>query len=595
MSIPNVDSTLQLIENKENESTENLGMLGIFPSGDNLGCFNVSSRQNMIDRDDGSYGESTFQKVIKWITDMINIFLQFRGPISVVLTPILVLPLAFSDDMKCRCLFTVILMGVYWSISKIPIAVTAMLPVVLFPILGISTATEVGSKYISDTNFLFMGGLMVASAVEKCGLHERIALRILTLVGHAPKRILLGFVGVTSILSMFISNTATAAMMVPIVQSLITAIEEASNVTNELESARKKSIQKFASGLYLGIAFSSNVGGIGTLTGTPPNLVLVGQMSQLFGDADTGINFVSWIIFAFPLMVCCMIATWIILVFLFLRDIETNEAVGITIKKKFDELPKIRFSEIVVAILFGFLIFLWIARDPQVVPGFGVFFGANYFTDATSAMFISCLLFIIPSKIPTLENCRKMLKGEEHEKIEHLMDWNYMERNFPWSIVFLLGGGFALASGVQSSGLSASIGGLIGQFSHMPLWLLQIVCFTIAMLVTNICSNTVTASIFIPVVANIASSIGVNPLNLMLPTTIACSFAFILPAGTPPNAIVFAKNAISVSQMAYAGVIVSFATLWIVTLYLNIVAPIMFPLKEFPEWALVYAQNITKY
>lgn len=149
MSIPNVDSTLQLIENKENESTENLGMLGTFPSGDNLGCFNVSSRQNMIDRDDGSYGESTFQKVIKWITDMINIFLQFRGPISVVLTPILVLPLAFSDDMKCRCLFTVILMGVYWSISKIPIAVTAMLPVVLFPILGISTATEVGSKYIS--------------------------------------------------------------------------------------------------------------------------------------------------------------------------------------------------------------------------------------------------------------------------------------------------------------------------------------------------------------------------------------------------------------------------------------------------------------
>uniref|UniRef100_A0A0K0ELC4 Citrate transporter-like domain-containing protein n=1 Tax=Strongyloides stercoralis TaxID=6248 RepID=A0A0K0ELC4_STRER len=595
MSIPNVDSTLKLIECKGSESTENFGKLGTFPSGDDLGCFNVSSRQNMIDKDDESYKKSTSQETKKWIIHTINVFLQFRGALSVVLTPLLFMPLAFSDDMKCRCLFTVILMGVYWSISTIPIAVTAMLPVVLFPILGISTATEVGSKYISDTNFLFMGGLMVASAVEKCGLHERIALRILTLVGHDPKRILLGFVSVTSILSMFISNTATAAMMVPIVQSLIIAIEEASNVINEIESTRKKGIQKFASGLYLGIAFASNIGGIGTLTGTPPNLVLVGQMSQLFGGADTGINFVSWVIFAFPLMVCCMITTWIILVFLFLRDIDTNEAVGKTIKQKYNELPKIRFSEIVVALLFGILIFLWIARDPQVVPGFGVFFGANYFTDATSAMFISCLLFIIPSKIPTIDNFKKILKGEKHEEIEHLMDWHYMERNFPWSIVFLLGGGFALASGVQSSGLSSSIGGIISQFSHMPLWLLQIICFVVAMFVTNICSNTVTASIFIPVVANIASSIEVNPLNLMLPTTIACSFAFILPAGTPPNAIVFAKNAITVSQMAYAGIIVSFVTLWIVTLYLNFVAPIVFPLNEFPEWAYIYAKNITKH
>uniref|UniRef100_A0A0N5C9Z4 CitMHS domain-containing protein n=1 Tax=Strongyloides papillosus TaxID=174720 RepID=A0A0N5C9Z4_STREA len=594
MSIPNVDSTLQLIENKGCESSENLGKLGTFPSGDDLGCFNVSSRQNMIDKDDDSYRDSRYQKAQKWIIHTAHVIFQFRGALSVLLTPLLLLPLALSDDMKCRCLFTVILMGVYWSISTIPIAVTAMLPVVLFPILGISTATEVGSKYISDTNFLFMGGLMVASAVEKCGLHERIALRILTLVGHDPKRILLGFVGVTSILSMFISNTATAAMMVPIVQSLVIAIEEASNVVSELEGNRKKGIKKFATGLYLGIAFASNIGGIGTLTGTPPNLVLVGQMFQLYHGADTGVNFVSWVLFAFPLMAICMVTTWVILVLLFLKDIETNEAVGRTITQKYNELPATKFSEIVVALLFGLLIVLWIARDPQVVPGFGIFFGTNYFTDATSAMFISCLLFIIPSKIPTVNDFKKILKGEKHEKIEHLMDWHYMEKNFPWSIVFLLGGGFALASGVQSSGLSSSIGGIISQFSHMPLVLLQIICFTIAMLVTNVCSNTVTASIFIPIVANIASSIEVNPLNLMLPTTIACSFAFILPAGTPPNAIVFAKNAVTVSQMAYAGTIVSFVTLWIVTFYLNFVAPLVFPLYEFPEWAYTNVTNFSR-
>uniref|UniRef100_A0A0N4Z3B3 CitMHS domain-containing protein n=1 Tax=Parastrongyloides trichosuri TaxID=131310 RepID=A0A0N4Z3B3_PARTI len=588
MPLPNVDSTLQLLNFKGNESSDHLSKLAISVEED-LGVFNVSSCQNMIERDERY--ESTSSKIKKWLTHGLALLYQFRGAFSVILTPILFAPLAFSDEVKYRCLYTVLVMGIYWSVSTVPIAVTAMLPVVFFPILGIATATEVGSKYISDTNFLFMGGLMVASAVEKCGLHERVALFILTLVGSEPKRIMLGFMSVTSILSMFISNTATAAMMVPIVQSLISTFENAQKNSGELENGRPRGINNFATGLYLCIAFASNIGGIGTITGTPPNLVLIGQMKQLFNNADTGVNFVTWAFFAVPLMFSCLIVTWFILAVLFLRNIKTNEQIGATIKKKYDELPRVKFAEIVVGILFGVLIVLWITREPQFVRGFGSIFGQNYFTDATSAMFISCLLFIIPSELPTYNRIKTILRGEKHEKVEHLMDWHYMEQNFPWSIVFLLGGGFALASGVQSSGLSTSIGGILSQFSHMPLWCLQIVCFIIAMFVTNVCSNTVTASIFIPIVSNIAVSIGTNPLNLMFPTTIACSYAFILPAGTPPNAIVFAKNSVTVSQMAFAGTIVSFTTIWIVTLYLNFVAPLMFPLDEFPEWA---SQNATR-
>uniref|UniRef100_A0AC35U6Q4 CitMHS domain-containing protein n=1 Tax=Rhabditophanes sp. KR3021 TaxID=114890 RepID=A0AC35U6Q4_9BILA len=560
-----------------------------------LGVFEGTSCTNMIERDDGKViNKTSYYKYYQYLIGVC----KFKKVVSLIGAPLIFAPLFFSSEPQLRCLFCVIIMGIYWAVGPIPLAATAMLPVVLFPILGISTAKDVGSKYVNDTNFLFIGGLITAAAVEKSGLHERIALKVLTFVGSRPIKIMGGFMLVTAILSMFISNTATTAMMVPIVQSVIAQLEssfdeeEASSKSEDTEASKKsKSNQKskMAAGFYLSIAFAANIGGVGTLTGTPPNLVLIGQMQQLFNNAITGVNYVTWMFYAIPLMLLCLLCAWFILCLMFL-DIKKkgSEIVSGMINSRYQNLPPFQFSEGVVSFLFLTLVLLWIGRDPQIIPGFGALFGNSYFTDATSAMIISLLLFIIPTQKPSWTRVKAILRGQDVAKIDRLMDWETMQSHFPWSIVFLLGGGFALASGVQSSGLSKSIGNVLVSFNHLPVVYLQLFCLGFCMLVTNICSNTVTASIFIPIVANIAISIHANPLTLMLPTTIACSFSFVLPAGTPPNAIVFARGAVSVPQMVLSGLAISVTTIIITTVHLQTLALTVFDLNDFPDWANIH-------
>ncbi|VDK44207.1 unnamed protein product, partial [Cylicostephanus goldi] len=420
------------------------------------------------------------------------------------------------------------------AFQVLPLAITALIPMVAFPFFEIMKSDEVAQAYLPDTSFLFIGGLMVAVAVEKSDLHTRIALFVLRVVGSRPKWIMAGFMGVTGFLSMWISNTATAALMVPIVQSVIT--ELVANHSN-LFTPREHLMAK---GLLISVCFAANIGGSATITGTASNLVLLGQLEKLFPNADTGINFVSWITFAFPQALACLV---FVLNVVFLRDAPQGSAiVSRKLREKYEKLPSTTFAEMAVMACFTLLLALWMLREPHVIPGFGAYFKRGYISDATSAIFVVLLLFIIPDKRP--------ISGR-HVVRDSLLDWPTIQERFPWSVVLLLGGGFALAAGVKESHLSIEIGEVMQRLSMFPVNVIMLICICITVCLTNICSNTVIASIFIPIVAELARSLDTNPLFFMLPVAVSSSFAFLFPVATPPNAIVFGTGLVQVADMVF--------------------------------------------
>ncbi|VDM59925.1 unnamed protein product [Angiostrongylus costaricensis] len=472
-------------------------------------------------------------------------------------------------------------MGLYWVFEVLPLAITALIPMVAFPVFEIMKSDDVAQSYLPDTSFLFIGGLMVAVTVEKSELHTRIALFVLKTVGSQPKWIMAGFMGVTGFLSMWISNTATAALMVPIVQSVITelvanhrmhellALSEANSIENRRRSVdmRRLSIPQenvishqkdlsnlftprellLAKGLLISVCFSANIGGSATITGTASNLVLIGQLEKLFPNADTGINFLSWIFFAFPQAVVCQVLCWFVLNVVFLRNAPQGSAiVSRKLNEKYRKLPSISFAEISVMVCFTLLLLLWILREPQIIPGFGCYFKRGYVTDATSAILVVILLFAIPDHKPM---CCTRERNGHHIVRNSLLDWPTIQERFPWSVVLLLGGGFALAAGVKESRLSHEIGEVMQHLTDLPTYTVMFICVLITVGFTNICSNAVIATIFIPIVAELARSLDANPLLYMLPVAVSSSFAFLFPVATPSNAIVFGTGLVKVGDM----------------------------------------------
>ncbi|EFP04626.1 hypothetical protein CRE_31238 [Caenorhabditis remanei] len=518
-----------------------------------------------------SFVQHFYSKEVSNKGRLLCLFQRLRNVLIIVLTPIICGLMLNWEGPEWKCAFCVCIFSIYWMSEVMPLAITAMLPVVLYPLVGVIDANTTAKKYMNDTNFLFIGGLIMAAAVEKCDLHERVALSVLRCVGSEPKWIMLGFMTVTALLSSFISNTATTAMMVPIVQSvvqqLISSLEH--NPTNGERG--RPGCKKMATGLVLSISFAANIGGTGTATRTPSNLVMLGQLNAFFPKVDGSLNYVTWILFAFPLMLLCLGVAWATLVWFFLRDAsKEDEAVTEMLKTRYDELPRMTYAEKSVSVCFCLLLSLWIFRDPGIIPGFGVYFNKGAYTDATSAMIVAFLLFILPSEKPDLAT---YYRKEDLDEKGCLMDWKTMQAIFPWSVVLLLGGGFALLD--------------LSSIGHLPLWILQLLTMSIAMIITNICSNTVTASIFVPIVATLAQKAGHHPFTLMLPTTLACSFAFIFPVVTPPNAIVFGSGMVKVSDMAFVGGLISMELLVLTIVYMNSIAYVVLPLLKFPSWAVI--------
>ncbi len=460
------------------------------------------------------------------------------------------------------------LMAVWWVFEVVPLAITALLPVFLYPVLGIMNGKAVSSVYFNDIIFLFVGGFIVALAMQRWNLHKRIALRILMLTGTSPMKILLGFMLATAFLSMWISNTATTMMMIPI---LLSIIEELS------ETMDKKSADRFTVGLLLGVAYSASIGGVSTLVGTPPNPMFTKVFAIMFPKGPE-ISFASWFFFAFPLVIILFLVTWIYLYMLYKPAKDSMQAID---QRSFHEqyhlMGKLSTEEWVVFIDFVLMAILWMTRSNIKVGDFifhgwsGLFPHPNYFNDGTIAIFMAALLYFIPSK---------------SKKNTMIMNWEFSKK-IPWGIVLLFGGGFALAIGFKDSGLSAWFGhSLTFVGGAHPFVVILLVSFIMVML-TELTSNTATTQILLPILAGLAVSLKIDPLFLMIPATISASMAFMLPVATPPNAIVFSSNKITVAQMAKTGFVLNIIATILIALFTYYYAPVIFHihLDSFPAWA----------
>uniref|UniRef100_A0A671ML61 Solute carrier family 13 member 5-like n=1 Tax=Sinocyclocheilus anshuiensis TaxID=1608454 RepID=A0A671ML61_9TELE len=518
-----------------------------------------------------------------------------------------------SIVQEASCAYVIILMAVYWCTEALPLAVTSLLPAVLFPMLGIMQSKMVCMQYLKDTNMLFVGGLMVAVAVEHWNLHKRIALRVLLIVGVRPALLMLGFMGVTAFLSMWISNTATTAMMVPIVQAVLEQLNkqetESSRMTcgegrpqapeaeykqtakdrdreepKQNESAEKRLMAK---GMTLCVCYAASIGGTATLTGTVTEPFALFS-PRLFPENGDIINFASWFGFAFPNMIIMLTIAWLYLQFVFMGfNIRKTWGCGaVKSKKEISAYNVIReqhlqlgpmcFGELSVLALFSLLVALWFTRDPGFVEGWATHTfntEAEYVTDATVAIFIAMLLFILPSRQP------RLCFGPA------LLSWKVAQKKLPWNIVLLLGGGFALAKGSEESGLSRWMGNQLTPLHSIPPWAIVIILCLLIAIFTECTSNVATATLFLPVLASMSQSVGINPLYIMVPCTLSASFAFMLPVATPPNAIVFSYGYLKVSDMARTGMMMNVIGIFCITLSINTWGKAMFKLDSFPAWA----------
>uniref|UniRef100_A0A8C0B9K9 Solute carrier family 13 member 5 n=1 Tax=Buteo japonicus TaxID=224669 RepID=A0A8C0B9K9_9AVES len=526
---------------------------------------------------------------------------------------------------EAKCAYIIIIMAVYWCTEVIPLAVTSLMPVVFFPLLGVQSSKSVCLQYLNDTNMLFVGGLIVAISVEQWNLHKRIALRVLLILGVKPALLMLGFMIVTAFLSMWISNTATTAMMVPIVQAVldqmdnteydVTMMEQATGQTNtviELEeknlichdslydfpddprsSEEKKMRKRICKGMTLCVCYAASIGGTATLTGTGPNMVLKGQMNQLYPNNNDIVNFASWFGFAFPNMILMLILAWLWLQCSFMglnfkkswgcgteRTAKEKAAYNV-LKAEMKKLGPISYAEFNVLLMFVLLVLLWFSRHPGFVKGWATRLfpeGEKYITDSAPAVFIALLLFILPANKPKFIGWNPNIKKPFLSA--PLLDWNVVQRKMPWSIVLLLGGGFALADASANSGLSAWLGHQMTPLGSIPPWAIATVLSLIIAVFTECTSNVATATLFLPVFSSM-----IHPLYVMLPGTLSASFAFMLPVATPPNAIVFSYGHIRVLDMVRSGIVMNIIGVFCVTLAINTWGRPMFELDTFPTWA----------
>lgn len=511
----------------------------------------------------------------------------------IVLLPLILSLLLFvSGTKEAKCGFVVVLMSVFWMTEAVPLAVTSFIPVVLFPLLDILDTESVCIAYLKETNMMFIGGLIVAIAVEHCNLHKRIALKVILTIGTSPVRLLLGFMLTTMILSMWISNTATTAMMTPIVKAVLDELKAQKNVdcrrrtssvvTADSEHAsgafdpetRRKSVyvndydkeerpEKTEICYYLGIAYASNLGGAGTLTGTGTNLTFKGIWDSTFPNAG-GVNFASWMIFGTPVMLVNMLAGWLWLQFLFMglfrkktedeklkSSSERTKIVREVINVKYKELGPMTFHEGSVLVLFIIVIFMWFFRQPEFIPGWAEVIANVEIGDATPVMLIVFLLFVLPANLDFLQfnsNERRPAKAAPA-----LLTWKVIHEKVPWGLVCLLGGGFAMAAASNESGLSNYVGQELVYLETLPPFLILIIIATATTFLTEVSSNTAIANIILPVLAHMAVAMKIHPLYFMIPATLCCSYAFMLPVATPPNAIVLAASNMRTTDMMKAG------------------------------------------
>ncbi len=417
-------------------------------------------------------------------------------------------------------------MVIWWITEAAPIPVTALLPLVMFPILGIFSIKESTAPYASPIIFLFMGGFLIALGLEKHNLHKRIALRLIQFTGTHANGIILGFMMATAFLSMWISNTATTVMMLPIAMSVIGLIKSEEATLGDSEAK----FDLFSLSLLLSIAYAANIGGIATIIGTPPNVVLVGYLDEF---VNYQMDFSRWILIGLPISIVLLLVTYLILTrILFPSGLGVIKGSKQIIDNQMIALGRMSKEEKLVSIVFGLTAAGWIFKNL-----INDLIGMNVMSDTVTAMSGGILMFIIPTNV---------------KKGEFLMRWEDTSR-LPWGILILFGGGLTLAKGMETTGLIQLVGEAIANRGHLGFGIIMVLLITTMLFLTELMSNVALVTIFIPVVIAIASGIGLNPLVATIPVTMAASCAFMMPISTPPNAIVFSSGKIRMKDMIRAG------------------------------------------
>ena len=461
---------------------------------------------------------------------------RYLGPGVAVLMVVLPPPAGMQAEAWWVAAVAV-LMAIWWITEAIPLAATALVPFVLFPALDVVSVDEVGAAYANPVIFLFLGGFLLALAVQRWDLHRRVALLTVTVVGTRPQRVVLGFMLASGGLSMWISNTATAMMMLPIALSV---------------AARGEGNQGFPAALMLATAYGASIGGVATLIGTPPNAILAGMLADLYG---LRVGFAQWMAFGLPLSAVMMVLSWWYLTrFHFRNAMGVNLGSHGVVARDLAALGSITVPERRVAAVFLLAAALWVGRGLLPLDTLA------RLSDAGIAIAGAIALFVLPA-------------GRDGRR---LLDWADT-RELPWDVLILFGGGFALAGAFQETGLSEWIGRQLAVIGGNPLWVVVGVTVIVVLLLTELTSNTATAALLIPIIAGVADGADLSAPALMIAVATAASYAFMLPVATPPNAVVFGSRYVDISDMVRAGLVLNLAGMIVITALVSWWLPWVWP------------------
>lgn len=463
-------------------------------------------------------------------------FISLFAGVAVSLLLYFVNPFGVSDS-AAKVLAIGGLMITWWVTEALPMPVVALLPLILFPLVNGAKLDETAAAYANPVIFLFLGGFMLGLAIEKWKLHKRIALNIVRITGTSGDRIVLGFILATGLISMWLSNTATTMMMFPIALSVIHVMKE--------NNKGAGNIHNFSLTIMLAIAYASNIGGIATIIGTPPNVAYVGYIQKKY---NYDIDFVNWMMICTPLSILLLMCLyWVTVKWLFPNRIKSDDSTKQLIRNEISELGPVSVAEKRVLAIFIGTALLWITRD--------IINQAQNLVrldDTIIAVMCAVALFICPS-------------GSKDEHNDALLEWSDTSK-MAWGILLLFGGGICLAAALEKAGLMQQLGQWLAQFSGNG-FILILVIVTVSLFISEVMSNVAQVIVFAPVVSSLADAIGMNPLLLGIPMTLAASCAGMLPMGTPPNAIVFASGHIKLRQMTKAGFIMNIVAVILITLF----------------------------
>lgn len=449
-------------------------------------------------------------------------------------------------DAAWKVVAVTLLLATWWATEALPVPITSLIPLVMFPALGVFSFGDAASAYAKPTIFLLLGGFIMATGLARWNLHRRLALHILTRVGDHPAALIGGFMGVTALISMWISNTASTIMMIPIALS----------VAGEVVKEQNEQTKGFVLCLILGIAYSASIGGLGTPIGTPPNAFVVAFMKETY---DVDISFLGWMMFGLPtVLVMTPLAWWVLTRWAYPFDLHGAPTAGNLLQEELRSMGRMSTPEKRMAMVFGLVAACWVFR----VPVQRHFDELSWLSDALIAIGGAMVMFMVPS-------------GSKDEKSTALLDWDTANK-IPWGVLLLFGGGLSLAAAVAKTGLAVWLGDALTGLATLDLIFIMLALVTLVIFLTELTSNTATTATLLPVLGALAVSTGMDPMMLFAPAALSASCAFMLPVATAPNAVIYSTGTVTIPQMATAGLRLNLVAIVAVTTISYLLIPVIF-------------------